>query len=73
VRVCQLDKSISEAQQREIDEMHWLIQDIEERGGGDARGGASPTRPPIRGVCTPRLLAVGLTPGIAGGRGMATP
>ncbi|MCA0143799.1 DUF305 domain-containing protein [Blastococcus sp. LR1] len=32
VRVCELAKSISEAQRREIDEMEWLIQDIEENG-----------------------------------------
>jgi hypothetical protein len=32
VRVCELARSIIEAQQREIDEMNWLIQDIEENG-----------------------------------------
>ncbi|MGY2004997.1 DUF305 domain-containing protein [Blastococcus sp. SYSU DS1024] len=32
VRVCQLAVEIIEAQQREIDEMEWLIQDIEENG-----------------------------------------
>ncbi|SOC50149.1 protein of unknown function [Blastococcus aggregatus] len=32
VRVCQLAREISEAQRREIAEMEWLIQDIEENG-----------------------------------------
>ena len=32
VRVCELAVAISEAQRREIDEMEWLIQDIEENG-----------------------------------------
>ncbi len=32
VRVCQLAREISEAQRREIDEMNWLIEDIEENG-----------------------------------------
>ena len=32
VRVCRLAREISEAQRREIDEMEWLIQDIEENG-----------------------------------------
>lgn len=32
VRVCELAVAISEAQRREIDEMHWLIADIEENG-----------------------------------------
>ena len=32
VRVCRLAREISEAQMREIDEMNWLLQDIEENG-----------------------------------------
>ena len=32
VRVCELAVAISEAQRREIDEMDWLIRDIEENG-----------------------------------------
>jgi len=32
VRVCELAVAISEAQRREIDEMYWLIADIEENG-----------------------------------------
>ncbi|WP_298458542.1 DUF305 domain-containing protein [uncultured Cellulomonas sp.] len=32
VRVCELAAEISEAQRREIDEMEWLIQDIEANG-----------------------------------------
>jgi hypothetical protein len=32
VRVCELAVSISEAQRREIDEMDWLIEDIERNG-----------------------------------------
>lgn len=32
VRVCELAASISEAQRREIDEMDWLIEDIERNG-----------------------------------------
>lgn len=32
IRVCQLAREISEAQRREIDEMNWLIEDIEENG-----------------------------------------
>lgn len=32
VRVCELAKSIIEAQQREIDEMDWLISDIDDNG-----------------------------------------
>ena len=32
VRVCELAVEISEAQRREIDEMDWLIRDIEENG-----------------------------------------
>lgn len=32
LRVCELAIEISEAQRREIDEMHWLIADIEENG-----------------------------------------
>lgn len=32
VRVCELGVAISEAQRREIDEMEWLINDIEENG-----------------------------------------
>lgn len=32
VRVCELAVKISEAQRREIDEMHWLISDIENNG-----------------------------------------
>ena len=32
VRVCQLAVAISEAQRREIDEMDWLIEDIERNG-----------------------------------------
>lgn len=32
VRVCELAVEISEAQRREIDEMHWLISDIEANG-----------------------------------------
>ena len=32
VRVCELAVDISEAQRREIDEMDWLIQDIEDNG-----------------------------------------
>ncbi|MFI7579560.1 DUF305 domain-containing protein [Kocuria kalidii] len=32
VRVCQLAVEISEAQRREIDEMEWLIEDIERNG-----------------------------------------
>lgn len=32
LRVCELAIEISEAQRREIDEMHWLISDIEENG-----------------------------------------
>lgn len=32
VRVCELAVEISEAQRREIDEMNWLIQDIEDNG-----------------------------------------
>ncbi|MGY1710616.1 DUF305 domain-containing protein [Geodermatophilus sp. SYSU D00758] len=32
VRVCRLAREISEAQRREIDEMNWLIEDIEENG-----------------------------------------
>ena len=32
VRVCELAVEISEAQQREITEMDWLIRDIEESG-----------------------------------------
>ena len=32
VRVCRLAREISEAQRREIDEMNWLLQDIEENG-----------------------------------------
>ncbi|GAA4378311.1 DUF305 domain-containing protein [Agromyces bauzanensis] len=32
VRVCELAAEISEAQRREIDEMDWLIDDIEENG-----------------------------------------
>lgn len=32
VRVCELAVEISEAQRREIDEMHWLISDIENNG-----------------------------------------
>jgi hypothetical protein len=35
VRVCELAVAISEAQRREIDEMHWLIADIEENGEAD--------------------------------------
>ena len=35
VRVCQLAVSIIEAQQREIDEMDWLIEDIERNGIAD--------------------------------------
>ena len=32
MRVCQLAVEISEAQRREISEMDWLIEDIEENG-----------------------------------------
>jgi uncharacterized protein (DUF305 family) len=32
LRVCELAVEISEAQRREIDEMDWLIRDIEENG-----------------------------------------
>lgn len=32
LRVCELAVAISEAQRREIDEMHWLIADIEANG-----------------------------------------
>ena len=32
VRVCELAVQISEAQRREIDEMDWLIADIEQKG-----------------------------------------
>lgn len=32
LRVCELAIEISEAQRREIDEMHWLVADIEENG-----------------------------------------
>lgn len=32
VRVCEIAVEISEAQRREIDEMDWLIRDIEENG-----------------------------------------
>jgi hypothetical protein len=32
VRVCELAVEISEAQRREIDEMAWLIDDIEQNG-----------------------------------------
>lgn len=32
VRVCELAVAISEAQRREIDEMEWLIADIEANG-----------------------------------------
>lgn len=35
VRVCQLAVEISEAQRREIDEMDWLIEDIERNGIAD--------------------------------------
>ncbi|MDT0275622.1 DUF305 domain-containing protein [Blastococcus goldschmidtiae] len=35
VRVCELAVSIIEAQQREISEMEWLMQDIEENGEAD--------------------------------------
>lgn len=35
VRVCELGVAISEAQRREIDEMKWLIADIEENGAAD--------------------------------------
>ena len=35
VRVCQLAVEISEAQRREIDEMDWLIEDIERNGVAD--------------------------------------
>lgn len=35
VRVCELAIAISEAQRREIDEMEWLINDIEENGPAD--------------------------------------
>ena len=35
VRVCQLAVAISEAQRREIDEMDWLIEDIERNGVAD--------------------------------------
>ena len=35
VRVCQLAVEIIEAQQREIDEMNWLIEDIAENGIAD--------------------------------------
>ncbi|TFV66494.1 UNVERIFIED_ORG: DUF305 domain-containing protein [Bacillus sp. AZ43] len=35
IRVCQLAVEISEAQRREIDEMDWLIEDIERNGIAD--------------------------------------
>ena len=37
VRVCQLAVAISEAQRREIDEMDWLIEDIERNGVANTR------------------------------------
>ncbi|GAB4087324.1 hypothetical protein GCM10028784_39540 [Myceligenerans cantabricum] len=44
VRVCELAFAISEAQRREIDEMNWLIQDIEANGIAATRQEAQ-TRP----------------------------
>ena len=35
VRVCELAVAISDAQRREIEEMYWLIEDIEENGAAD--------------------------------------
>ena len=40
VRVCELAVEISEAQRREIDEMDWLIEDIEEHGVASTRAEA---------------------------------
>ena len=37
VRVCDLAVAISEAQRREIDEMDWLIEDIQENGAASTR------------------------------------
>jgi hypothetical protein len=42
VRVCELAVEISEAQRREIFEMEWLIDDIEENGVA-----ATPRRPTL--------------------------
>ena len=40
VRVCELAVAISEAQRREIDEMDWLIDDINENGPASTREAA---------------------------------
>ena len=40
VRVCELAVAISEAQRREILEMNWLIQDIQENGAASTRAEA---------------------------------
>lgn len=40
VRVCELAVGIIKAQRREIDEMNWLIQDIEENGPAETRAEA---------------------------------
>jgi hypothetical protein len=39
-RVCELAVEISEAQRREIDEMDWLIEDIQENGAASTRAEA---------------------------------
>src|SRR3546814_9400524 len=39
-RVCELAVEISEAQRREIDEMDWLIEDIQENGPASTRAEA---------------------------------
>ncbi len=40
VRVCELAVAISEAQRREIDEMDWLIEDIQDNGAASTRAEA---------------------------------
>lgn len=62
VRVCELAVEISEAQRREIDEMDWLLRDIEQNGAATSAAEAQERPVPDFPATAARTCATGAAP-----------